>query len=522
MTRVGNSERARLLAQKQAAQEKEEPPQNSDFRQLIREMCGIKASAEQKQKTRRNDNLCRILKLIHKKSSIYLNNTSQISLVIAITPDLTTEEPEYSLSMRDEHLSTISKTESDEVIKSSVKNLVPIPSEFEVTSYNEKEFSGEVAHIDPILPRIEEADFDLEEEIRLVENLLYDNSSPQSPKELNAEVADTILESLSPYPIPVKDSDFYMEEIDLFLSTDDLMPQFIEHDDYDSEGDIYFLKEFISNDSLPFSKNESSNFDHHDDPSFPRSPPEPPDVEVFFEPDLGVLTTKVVKGISEHYVLMPNIFPTLPTLDPLYLVYDTLLPFSSKNKDKGFKPGILSYLLVSHRDKINSDFSENPMMMMYGGDIPLLDVLQPPGFDDPNFPDKIYKVEKALYGLHQAPRACKDKYVADILKKFDFSTVKTASTPMEPNKALVMDADAEDVDVNLNRSMNGSLMYLTASRPDITFTICTCARFQVTPKTSHLRAVKRLFRYLKDSLNWAFGILEIHHLTWKLMKNPTS
>nr|GFB47698.1 hypothetical protein [Tanacetum cinerariifolium] len=115
-----------------------------------------------------------------------------------------------------------------------------------------------------------------------------------------------------------------------------------------------------------------------------------------------------------------------------------------------------------------------------------------------------------------------DKYVADILKKFDFSTVKTASTPMEPNKALVKDEDAEDVDVNLNRSMNGSLMYLTTSRPDITFAICTCARFQATPKTSHLHTVKRIFRYLKDSLNWAFGILEIHHLTWKLMKNPTS
>nr|GEY77625.1 hypothetical protein [Tanacetum cinerariifolium] len=79
--------------------------------------------------------------------------------------------------------------------------------------------------------------------------------------------------------------------------------------------------------------------------------------------------TNVVKGISEHYVLMPNILPTLPTFDPLYPVYDTLLLFSSENGDKVFKPGILSYLLVSHRDKATSDFSEN-LMMMYGGDIP--------------------------------------------------------------------------------------------------------------------------------------------------------
>ncbi|GJS74563.1 hypothetical protein Tco_0707404 [Tanacetum coccineum] len=90
-----------------------------------------------------------------------------------------------------------------------------------------------------------------------------------------------------------------------------------------------------------------------------------------------------------------------------------------------------------------------------------------------------------------------DKYVTDILKKFDFATVKTASTPMETNKALLKDEEAADVDVHLYRSMIGSLMYLTASRPDIMFAVCACARFQVTPKTSHLHAVKRIFRYLK-------------------------
>nr|GEY97651.1 hypothetical protein [Tanacetum cinerariifolium] len=124
-------------------------------------------------------------------------------------------------------------------------------------------------------------------------------------------------------------------------------------------------------------------------------------------------------------------------------------------------------------------------------------VCQPPGFEDPDFPDKVYKVEKALYGLHQAPRACQDKYVADIIKKFGFSTVKTTSTPMKPNKVLVKDAEAEYVNVHLYRSMIGSLMYLTASRPNITFAVCVCARFQVTPKTLHLHVMKRIFRYLK-------------------------
>nr|GEV06144.1 putative ribonuclease H-like domain-containing protein [Tanacetum cinerariifolium] len=73
-----------------------------------------------------------------------------------------------------------------------------------------------------------------------------------------------------------------------------------------------------------------------------------------------------------------------------------------------------------------------------------------------------------------------DKYVADILKKFDFFIVKIASTPMEPNKALVKDTKAEDVDVHLYRLMIRLLMYLTASRPNITFVVCACASMMIT------------------------------------------
>ncbi|GKA30751.1 uncharacterized mitochondrial protein-like protein [Tanacetum coccineum] len=70
-----------------------------------------------------------------------------------------------------------------------------------------------------------------------------------------------------------------------------------------------------------------------------------------------------------------------------------------------------------------------------------------------------------------------DKYVADILKKFDFTTVKAASTPIETNKAVNKDEEDEDVDVYLYRS----LMYLTASKPDIMFAVYACARFQDSP-----------------------------------------
>ncbi|GJT17257.1 uncharacterized mitochondrial protein-like protein [Tanacetum coccineum] len=90
-----------------------------------------------------------------------------------------------------------------------------------------------------------------------------------------------------------------------------------------------------------------------------------------------------------------------------------------------------------------------------------------------------------------------DKYVADIWKKFNYTDVKSALTPVDLENPLVKDGDANDVDVHLYRSMIGSLMYLTASRPDIMFAVCACVRFQVTPKTSHLLAVKRIFRYLK-------------------------
>ncbi|GKA83704.1 putative ribonuclease H-like domain-containing protein [Tanacetum coccineum] len=110
-------------------------------------------------------------------------------------------------------------------------------------------------------------------------------------------------------------------------------------------------------------------------------------------------------------------------------------------------------------------------------------VCQPLGFEDPQFPDKVYKRDDGIF-------ISQDKYRADILKKFDFSSVKTASTLIETNKALLKD-------VHLYRSMIGSLMYLTASRLDIMFVVCACIRFQVTPKVSHLQAVKRIFRYLK-------------------------
>nr|GFC27816.1 hypothetical protein [Tanacetum cinerariifolium] len=90
-----------------------------------------------------------------------------------------------------------------------------------------------------------------------------------------------------------------------------------------------------------------------------------------------------------------------------------------------------------------------------------------------------------------------DKYVGYILKKFGYSDVRSSNTPMDKENPWGKDGTGKDVDLHLYRSMIGSLMYLTASRPDIMFDVCACARHQVTPKECHLHEVKWIFRYLK-------------------------
>nr|GEY24363.1 uncharacterized mitochondrial protein AtMg00810-like [Tanacetum cinerariifolium] len=166
-------------------------------------------------------------------------------------------------------------------------------------------------------------------------------------------------------------------------------------------------------------------------------------------------------------------------------------------------------------------------------------------FEDLEHPDKVYKVVKALYGLHQASRAWYETLATYLLEnRFQRGTIDQSLFIKKQqndillgqiyvddiifgatNKALcqsfeklmkdkfqmssmgeltfflgLQDSDGEDVDVHTYRSMIGSLMYLTSSRPDIMFAVCACARFQVTPKVSHLNAVKRIFRYLKGKL----------------------
>ncbi|GJW99204.1 putative reverse transcriptase, RNA-dependent DNA polymerase [Tanacetum coccineum] len=110
-------------------------------------------------------------------------------------------------------------------------------------------------------------------------------------------------------------------------------------------------------------------------------------------------------------------------------------------------------------------------------------ICQPPGFEDREFPDRVTELHKSTYmELHQATKALKSRLQV---------------TPMETSKAFAQGMKSEEVDVHMYRSMIGSLMYLTSSRPDIMFVVCACARYQVNPNVSHLYAVKRIFRYLK-------------------------
>nr|GEU39913.1 hypothetical protein [Tanacetum cinerariifolium] len=307
----------------------------------------------------RKDQVCQKIPFCYdddddEESSIPLRDIMIFELpsCITITPVVSTKD---SLIMGDEHLNTIPEKESDEFIKSSVENLVPNPSESEdkrnlfEPSFDEEiisinidphhlndesdliesllnqdssiissskidslldEFAGELILLKSISLGIDEADCDPEEEIFLIEKLLYDNSSLHPSEEFISENYDAAIEPFSPSPIPVKDSDSLIEEINLSLTLDDSMPPSIENDDYDSKGDILILEELLRNDFLSLPQNESFHFDI---PSSFCPPAKPPDDDEI-EPNSGILTVKVVGDISKHYILMPRLLSTQPIL----------------------------------------------------------------------------------------------------------------------------------------------------------------------------------------------------------------
>nr|GEW32299.1 hypothetical protein [Tanacetum cinerariifolium] len=485
------------------------------------------------------------------------------------------------------------------------------------------EFAGELTLLKSIPPGIDETDCDPEEDIQFVS------------KNSNADI-----ESFSPSPIPVEDSDSLMEEIDLSLTADDPMPPGIEEDDYDSERDILIREELLDNYSLSLPVIESYHFDI---PSFFRPPAKPPDVllgairklllrpqqivigdpkditrtkspnmildQTPDDPQKALKNKEIVdsrcsrhmtgnkaylvdyqdynggpvafggskghitdteflvmsldfKFLNENQVLLRvprqnnmysfNLENIVPTGDLPYGKREigTKWVYRNKKDERGVvvrNKARLVALAYRQEEGIESDEVFAPVArieairiflafasfmgfivyqmdvksaFLYGTIDEEVYVTQPLGFVDPKYPKKVYKVVKALYGLHQAPKAwyatlstfllkngyrrgtidktlfikkdkkdimlvklkedgifiSHDKYVAEILKKFDFISVKTASTLIKTQKPLSNDEEAADVDVHLYRSMIGSLMYLTASWPDIMFATYACFR----------------------------------------------
>nr|GEU73166.1 ribonuclease H-like domain-containing protein [Tanacetum cinerariifolium] len=135
-------------------------------------------------------------------------------------------------------------------------------------------------------------------------------------------------------------------------------------------------------------------------------------------------------------------------------------------------------------------------------------VSQLDGFVDPNNPNRVYKLKKALYGSKQAPRVCprgifinQSKYALESLKKYGFESCDPLDTPMVEKSKLDEDKEGKSVNPSHYHGMIGTLLYLTASRPDLQFAICMCARYQAWPTEMHLHAVKRIFRYLRGTVN---------------------
>nr|GEZ51622.1 hypothetical protein [Tanacetum cinerariifolium] len=476
------------IAASNSNQEKEKPPQDFDIRQLIREECCIDVCEEQRQNMENtmlyalNSKLLSInlnsqrlnkekqevkniveqpaerrtriieslqnFRVIH-KSSTSLKNTSQISLVHAVAPILSTKEPEYSLSMGYEHPNTTPKTESDEIIKSGVKELVPIPSECEILSDSNNDDDilsddnafEDIEYVEASLPNpeivsiaeendvyVEEEEVDLKDIFqiqdvilcekllsinRLIANIESLNDNPTPDRVLNSSASFPIFEesnnSLSDnfFPefetfcdhteetrsgitnthahdsLPEYDSfcfeiepdqkrltsavmndisddssiDPLLEEVDLFLDSDNSIPSGIKNLGYDSKWDIHFLEELLIDDSIPFHNNELSNFDHHNDPLFPRPPPEPPNAEFNLELDSKEEISVVMNDNDELECLDPRdeIYVSIDNEDddyfPFmffirislpYLIYSKVFPFllSAESEDTIFDPGI--------------------------------------------------------------------------------------------------------------------------------------------------------------------------------------
>nr|GEV97549.1 hypothetical protein [Tanacetum cinerariifolium] len=293
-------------------------------------------------------------RVIH-KSSISLKDTSQISLVHAVIPILSSKEPENSLSMRYEHLSITPETESDEVTESNAKNLLPIPSECEVTSEDKRECDDLVCENPSTINVCDNhsdtfSDSKIDDDILVYdddfENIEYVEASLLDPKIVSVEEENSVEEDV----VQQEEEEVDFEDIsqiqdvvlrekllsitqegDLFLS-DDSIPPGIENVADDPEGDIHFLEELLIDDSILF--DELSDANYEENPLIPQPPPKPPDVETNAGEEIPVVMNDKDEDVdysSFIFVIYPEMFPFL---------------LSAKSEDTIFDPAKSPYRLV--------------------------------------------------------------------------------------------------------------------------------------------------------------------------------
>nr|GEW42741.1 hypothetical protein [Tanacetum cinerariifolium] len=202
------------------------------------------------------------------------------------------------------------------------------------------EFASELTLLKSIPPGIDETDCYPDEETHFIERLLYDNSSPRPPKEFVSDNSDTEIESFSPSPILVEDSDSLMEEIDFSFTPDYPMLPGIEDDDYDSERDIIILKDLLSNKTLSLPENKSFHFDILSSSCPPTKPP---------DGNTGILNVKMMGDIFEQKFPMPGL-------------RITLVLNQKKSPDH-----------LSHMGHEAFQLSTNCPMMIHGKNTPILD-----------------------------------------------------------------------------------------------------------------------------------------------------
>nr|GEX11544.1 hypothetical protein [Tanacetum cinerariifolium] len=348
-------------------EEKEEPPQDSDIHQLIEE-CSTEVCEEQKQSMK--DTMLELVKICQEKEFLCIHdnvddliesalNTKLISInsidsqrhdkkeqevknvveqPAQLATIISTKEPEHLLSMGYEHLSITPETESDDVIESNAKNLLPITSECEVTLEDKRNCDVPISknstvcdnHSDIFSDSKNDDDISVYDDF---EDIEYVEASLSDPEIVNVEEENVVYQEeeeerlINVLKSDISDdssNDSLLEEADLFLASDNSIPSGIENIANDSKGDIRFLEELLIDDSILSHESSDSNFE--DNPSVPRPPPKPSDAETDAGKEIPVVMNNKDKFDEDYYFFMfDKVFTFLSAesedtiFDPVYV-----------------------------------------------------------------------------------------------------------------------------------------------------------------------------------------------------------